>query len=130
MKELIERLKRGIYYLEGNQLEMDEYSFLDKEGLVISGNEAKEIIEVLEVNPEGENWETTRQHAMAGRLPDGSRQDKAQAIAATNAHIQKCINSGNLAGAIHAIQDLATPGHAGKPWEGFGFGKTAGEKPT
>ena len=48
-------------------------------------------------------------------------QSSAQAIAATNAYIQASINSGNLPGAIHAAQDLVTPGHAGQPWKGFGL---------
>lgn len=70
---------------------------------------------------QGQNWEATRQHAMAGRLPDGIRQTREQAIEATNAYVKESICSGNRPGAIHAAQDLATPGHAGKPWSGFGF---------
>ena len=58
---------------------------------------------------------------MAGILPDGSRQASAEALASTNAYIQASISSGNLAGALHAAQDLATRGHDGQPWRGFGL---------
>jgi uncharacterized protein RhaS with RHS repeats len=70
---------------------------------------------------QGRNWEATRQHAMAGILPDDTTQTCAEAIAATDAYIQNSMKNGNLAGAIHAAQDLATPAHAGQPWEGFGL---------
>ncbi len=70
---------------------------------------------------QGTSAEVTAQYAMAGILPDGSRQTSAEAIAATNAYIQASITSGNLAGALHAAQDLATPGHDGQPWRGFGL---------
>ncbi len=67
----------------------------------------------------GRSAEVTMQHAMAGEFPDGSRQTYAQAITATNAFIRDSISNGNLAGAIHAAQDLAAPRHAGQPWRGF-----------
>jgi hypothetical protein len=56
----------------------------------------------------------TVQHAMAA-----AGQSAAEAIVATNAYIQTSINIGNFPGAIHAGQDLATPGHAGQEWVGF-----------
>jgi hypothetical protein len=40
-------------------------------------------------------------------------------LASANDYIQSSINSGNLSGAIHAAQDLATPAHAGHEWQGF-----------
>ena len=70
---------------------------------------------------QGRSAEVTMQHAMAGELPDGSRQTNAQAIVATNAFIRDSISNGNLAGAIHADQDLAAPKHGGQPWRGFGL---------
>jgi len=63
---------------------------------------------------QGQNPEATRQHAMAS-----PGQSRAQAISATNAYIQSSINSDNIAGAVHAAQDLATPQHNGRPWTGF-----------
>jgi RHS repeat-associated protein len=63
---------------------------------------------------QGTSSTETVQHAMAA-----AGQSPAEAIAATNAYIQTSINSGNLPGAIHAAQDLATPGHAGQEWIGF-----------
>jgi len=65
------------------------------------------------------NWETTRQHAMAGILPYGTYQTSAEASEATKALIKESIHSGNIANAIHAAQDLATPRHAGQEWRGF-----------
>jgi hypothetical protein len=56
----------------------------------------------------------TVQHAMA--YPG---QESTEAIAAANAYIQSSINSGNLPGAIHAAQDLATPAHVSHEWRGF-----------
>jgi RHS repeat-associated protein len=67
---------------------------------------------------QGTNWEATRQHAMAGEIAPGVWQTSAEAIAVTNAFIA---DNGNLAASIHAAQDLATPGHAGQKWDGFGF---------
>jgi len=68
---------------------------------------------------QGTSWEVTRQHAMAGELTPGRYQMPEQANAATNAYIQESVCSRNFPEAIHAAQDLATPGHAGNPWEGF-----------
>ncbi|MBI4619434.1 MAG: RHS repeat-associated core domain-containing protein [Desulfobacterales bacterium] len=65
---------------------------------------------------QGQNAAAVVQHAMATPV-----QSPQQAITATNAYIQASISSGNLAGATHAAQDLATPGHAGQPWSGFGL---------
>lgn len=64
---------------------------------------------------QGRSAAATVQHAMAG-----PGQSSAQAIADANDYIQSNISS-NLPGAIHAAQDLATPGHAGQPWSGFGL---------
>jgi RHS repeat-associated protein len=64
---------------------------------------------------QGQNPEAVVQHAMGTPV-----QSPDQAIAAANAYIQSSITGGNLPGAIHAAQDLATPGHAGQPWSGFG----------
>ena len=63
----------------------------------------------------------TAQHAMAGVLPDGTRQSPQEAINAANKFIQSNKNCGDLAKAVHAAQDLATPRHAGQPWTGFGW---------
>ena len=71
----------------------------------------------VDLGSQGTSPSDTVQHAMAAAVG----QTSAEAIAATNAYIQANINSGNLAGAIHAAQDLATPGHAGKKWPGFGL---------
>ncbi len=63
---------------------------------------------------QGTNAEVTQQHAMAGFDSLLNRyQTREEAIAATNIFIQKNISS-NLAGAIHAGQDFATPKHAGE----------------
>ncbi len=70
---------------------------------------------------QGTNREVTQQHAMAGFDSTLNRyQTREEAIAATNTFIQTNI-SGNLAGAIHAGQDLSTPRHAGEEWHGFGW---------
>jgi RHS repeat-associated protein len=66
---------------------------------------------------QGKNSADTVQHAMAASVG----QTSAEAIAATNVYIQSSINIGNLPGAIHATQDLATPLHAGQPWHGFNW---------
>lgn len=68
----------------------------------------------VDFGSQGTSPADTVQHAMAT-----AGQSTAEAIAATNAYIQASINSGNLPGAIHAAQDLATPGHAGQEWPGF-----------
>lgn len=34
-------------------------------------------------------------------------------------YIQESISKGNLAGAVHAAQDLAIPGHTGQEWRGY-----------
>jgi RHS repeat-associated protein len=63
----------------------------------------------------------TAQHAMAGVLPDGTRQSPREAISAASNFTQSNKACGNLAKGAHAAQDLATPGHVGKPWTGFGW---------
>ncbi|MFC1867172.1 Ig-like domain-containing protein [Thermodesulfobacteriota bacterium] len=63
----------------------------------------------------------TRQHAMSGLLPDGTYQMSAEAIEATEEFIKESIKSGNIANAIHAVQDLFTPRHAGQEWRGLDF---------
>ncbi|MBL7047941.1 MAG: hypothetical protein ISR96_00225 [Nitrospira sp.] len=73
---------------------------------------------------QGENWEATRLHAMAGLLSDGTYQSSQQAIQTTTAYINDRAGgcgSGALSRAAHATQDLATPGHAGAEWHGFGL---------
>ena len=70
---------------------------------------------------QGQSPADTVQHAMAGKISPKVWQSPTQAITATNAYIQSSINSGNLPGAIHAAQDLATPAHAGERWRGFGL---------
>ena len=60
--------------------------------------------------------EDTVKHAMGYEL-----QSREQAISDTKDFISKSIEKGNLAEAIHAAQDLATPEHAGKQWKGFGL---------
>ena len=62
----------------------------------------------------------TRQHGMAGLLPDGLRQTSSEAIACTDKFIQQGIEFGTLPEAMHAGQDVALPDHAGQPWRGFG----------
>jgi hypothetical protein len=47
-------------------------------------------------------------------------QIRIEAIAATNEYIQKS-KCGDIAGGVHATQDLATPGHDGKEWFGYKF---------
>ncbi|MBW2491798.1 MAG: hypothetical protein JRE65_11700 [Deltaproteobacteria bacterium] len=74
----------------------------------------------VDIGSQGQNIEDTRQHAMAGKFPGTDiYQSSAQAIASTNAYIQESITSGNLAGAVHAAQDLATLKHAGQEWRGY-----------
>jgi uncharacterized protein RhaS with RHS repeats len=63
----------------------------------------------------------TAQHAMAGVLPSGRPQTSQEAINAANEFIQSNKNCGDFAKAAHAAQDLATPGHTGQPWTGFGW---------
>ncbi len=70
---------------------------------------------------QGTNPAVTMQNAIAREISPNVWQSPIQAIAATNAYIQASIHSGNFAGATHAAQDLATPGHAGQPWRGFGL---------
>lgn len=65
---------------------------------------------------QGTNPGATVRHGMASR-----NQNPTEAILATNIYIRSSINSGNLAEAIHAAQDLATPGHAGKQWPGINW---------
>jgi hypothetical protein len=67
----------------------------------------------VDFGSQGTGAEDTVQHAMGT-----AGQSTAEAIAATNAYITS-IKIGNLPGAIHAAQDLVTPGHAGKEWNGF-----------
>lgn len=64
---------------------------------------------------------------MAGILPSGRPQNVEEALAATNDFINRSIVSGDFAGAIHAAQDLATPGHAGQLWEGFSASHVLGD---
>jgi len=71
---------------------------------------------LVDFGSQGQNPEDTVKHAMASRL-----QSSEQAIAATYEYIQYSIDTDNLADAIHAAQDLATPEHAGQPWEGFAY---------
>jgi len=61
----------------------------------------------------------TSQHGMGATFP--VRQTRAEAIASTNEYIRTSIGNGNLSGALHAAQDLATPGHAGQPFSGLGW---------
>jgi hypothetical protein len=70
---------------------------------------------------QGKGWEITRQHAMAGKLSEGVWQTSEEAIIATKEFIQDNISKKELSKAVHAAQDLATPGHAGKIWDGFGL---------
>ncbi len=57
-------------------------------------------------------------HAMAGIMPNGRRQAPENAIESTKNFIRLSLHCGQLGAAIHAAQDLATPAHAGKLWEG------------
>ncbi|HLA26262.1 MAG TPA: RHS repeat-associated core domain-containing protein [Syntrophales bacterium] len=76
---------------------------------------------------QGRSADVTMQHAMAGILPYGRPQNVEQALAATNDFIQNSSTTGNIASAIHAAQDLATPGHAGQLWEGFSASHVLGD---
>jgi hypothetical protein len=60
--------------------------------------------------------EDTVRHAMGHEL-----QSRDQAILKTKDFISDSMERGNVADAIHATQDLATPEHAGKQWKGFGL---------
>jgi uncharacterized protein RhaS with RHS repeats len=71
-------------------------------------------VAAVDFGSQGTSSADTVQHAMAA-----AGQSTAEAIAATNSYIQTSINTGNLPGAIHAAQDLVTPGHAGQEWSGF-----------
>jgi hypothetical protein len=63
----------------------------------------------------GESADDPVRHGMA--FPGQSR---TEAIAATNDYIQGSRCS-DVAGGVHATQDLATPGHDGKEWFGYKF---------
>ncbi len=71
---------------------------------------------VADFGTQGTSSDDTNQHAMAG---DG--QTSSEAIAATKDWMSD--SSRDLGSRIHAGQDLATPEHAGKSWDGFGFNK-------
>ena len=51
-------------------------------------------------------------------MKNGRYQTVNEAIADTKAYINICIKNGDLAHAIHAAQDLATPMHRGAEWHG------------
>lgn len=70
----------------------------------------------VDFGSQGFNQEDTVKHAMANE-----GQSREQAISATKEFISTSLAKDNLAEAIHATQDLATPDHAGKPWTGFGI---------
>jgi hypothetical protein len=70
----------------------------------------------VDFGSQGFNQEDTVKHAMANE-----GQSREQAISATKEFISTSSAKDNLAEAIHATQDLATPDHAGKPWTGFGI---------
>jgi RHS repeat-associated protein len=70
---------------------------------------------------QGLGAEATVQHAMAGMLPNGDYETLKEAIDAADYYINRNAELGNCAEAAHAAQDLATPSHAGKRWEGFGW---------
>jgi hypothetical protein len=46
-------------------------------------------------------------------------QDPIIAIANTLIYVYICLEYGDAAGAIHAMQDLFTPEHGGNPWDGY-----------
>jgi RHS repeat-associated protein len=68
----------------------------------------------VDFSAQGVSAAETVQHAMA--FPG---QSQSEAIAATGAFIESSIKSGHISNALHAAQDLATPGHQGKEWSGF-----------
>jgi RHS repeat-associated protein len=68
----------------------------------------------VDFGSQGTSPEETVKHAMGTE-----KQSAEQAISDTKLFIQKSIDLGNMPEAIHAAQDLATPGHAGQPWTGF-----------
>lgn len=70
---------------------------------------------------QGYDAASTAQHAMAGMLPNGKPEGSSQAIDNAKRFVARNRKTGNLGKAVHAAQDLATPGHAGKPWGGFGW---------
>jgi hypothetical protein len=95
-----------------------------KSGMSISDSFSfawKSMVVDFAASSQGFDAVATAQHAMAGVLPDGRRQTPQDAISAANDFIQTNKNCGNFAQAAHAAQDLATPGHAGQPWMGFGW---------
>ena len=55
---------------------------------------------------------------MCGLKDDGSYETPAESITGRIQYINACIADGNLAHAIHAAQDLATPAHRGHIWDG------------
>ena len=57
---------------------------------------------------------------MGGLLPDNSIIEGIDAIVATAKYISVNVEDGNLAGALHAGQDLLTPAHMGKQWNAMG----------
>jgi RHS repeat-associated protein len=69
----------------------------------------------VDIGSQGTSPAETVQHAMGAPF-----ESTPSAIQRTNAYIQSSMNSGNIPGALHAAQDLATPVHAGQEWTGFG----------
>lgn len=59
------------------------------------------------------DWTRTREHGMGGYV-NGEPQTYGEGIASINNYIQNA----RLGDAIHAGQDLVTPGHSGNLWEG------------
>jgi RHS repeat-associated protein len=58
-------------------------------------------------------------HAMAGRKPNGAQQTCQQAYAGTQQQINQDIDRGDLAAALHTIEDSYSPSHFGyQPWNG------------
>jgi len=75
----------------------------------------------LRSGSQGTDAEHTKVHAMAGTIGEtGKYQTREQALQATKGFIESNITGGgDVPGALHATEDLATPRHAGEQWKGF-----------
>ncbi|MBN1103926.1 MAG: RHS domain-containing protein [Deltaproteobacteria bacterium] len=117
------------YYDIDGQLAFDYHFLLTLAAALNNGMGLKESMALawkamavdFQEGADSTDCDTTKKHAMAGEIFPGIYQSSEEALSATKTYIAQCIASNDLAQAIHAAQDLATPAHAGKEWHGFGL---------
>ncbi len=73
-------------------------------------------VTLVDLGTQGYDAADTNLHAMAGRKANGMQQTCQEAIQGATEEVAHSLGDGNLARAVHTVQDAATDSHKGQPW--------------